>query len=146
MLKKIVLLVIIILVTGCISNNDAGIYLTDKYYNSGEFITVNSNGLKDDEIFILYTYNNYCSLPIHCENIFKEFMEKYNIDFLSMPYAEFRKTKYHDVVKYAPSIIVIDNGKIISYLDANSKEDLEKYQDVKKFEKWLYNYISFKRK
>ena len=53
---------------------------------------------------------------------------------------------YYDKVLYAPSLIIIKKGEIIDYLDANSDEDLDKYQDVKKLELWLDNYINFSYK
>ena len=73
-------------------------------------------------------------------------MTKYKIDFLSIPFDEFKKTDFYKSVKYAPSVIIIENGNIISYLDANSDIDLEKYQDVNKFEEWLNNYVNFSKK
>ena len=71
-------------------------------------------------------------------------MEKYKIDFLSMPFKEFKNTKYYNKVKYAPSIIIIKQGKIVSYLDANKDKDLQKYQDVHEFENWINKYINTK--
>ena len=32
-------------------------------------------------------------------------------------------------------------GKIVTYLDANSNKDLDRYQDSKKFEEWINKYI-----
>ncbi len=138
-MKKILLLIAIFLLVGC-SNNKA-FYLTDKYYNKGDFIEVNEEDINYDESFVLYTHNSYCALPIHCETIFKGVMEKYKIDFLSMTFEDFKETDFYKKVKYAPSIIIVKNGEIITYLDANSNDDLEKYQDVIKFEEWIQKYI-----
>ena len=142
-MKKILLLLIMFIIVGCTNNHK--IYLTDKYYNSGDLISIEPGDIKDNETFILYTYNNFCALPVHCEEIFKEVFEKYKIDALSIPFEEFKKTIYYEKVKYAPSIIIISNGKIVAFLDANSNEDLEKYQDVSKFEEWLNNNINLKK-
>ncbi len=138
-MKKILLLIAIFLLVGC-SNNKA-FYLTDKYYNKGDFIEVKEEDINYDESFVLYTHNSYCALPIHCETIFKGVMEKYKIDFLSMTFEDFKETDFYKKVKYAPSIIIVKNGEIITYLDANSNDDLEKYQDVIKFEEWIQKYI-----
>ena len=70
-------------------------------------------------------------------------MKKYNIDFVSIPFDKFKETKYYENVKYAPSIIIIKEGEIIDYLDANSDDDFNKYEDEKEFEKWLDNYVYF---
>jgi hypothetical protein len=137
--KKVLLFIIILLLVGC--SNKKEFYLTDKYYNNGDYISVHESDIKDNESYILYTYNNFCILPVHCENIFKEVMEKNKIDVLSIPFEEFKNTSFYKKVKYAPSVLIIKNGEIVAYLDANSDNDLEKYQDTTKFEEWLKNYI-----
>lgn len=138
-MKRVLLLIVIFLMIGCTNNKK--LYLTDKYYNNGDFISVKADDIKDNETYILYTYNNFCALPIHCETIFKEVLEKNKIDALSIPFEDFKNTSYYKEVKYAPSVLIIDNGKIVSYLDANKDEDLEKYQDTTKFLEWLKEYI-----
>ena len=142
-MKKVVLLLVIFLLVGCTNNKLFN--LTDKYYNKGEFINISAKDIKEDESFILYTYNNFCVLPVHCENIFKEVMEKYKIDVLSIPFDDFKNTHFHKEVKYAPSILIVKNGDIVAYLDANSDKDLEKYQNITKFEEWLKEYINLEK-
>ena len=154
MLKKIFLIsILIISITGCtkkINQNDnkERIYLSSNYYNKGEFISVKQEDLNNlgKETYLLFTYNNYCSLPISCEEVFKKFMETYKIDMVSIPINEFKETKFYEIVKYAPSVMIIEKDKVIAYLDANSNEDLEKYQDTQEFAKWLNNYIYFFKK
>ena len=144
MSKKIVLILIItFFITGCINNKTEKVYLTDKYYNKGELITVNKTDIENltNETYVVYTYNNFCNLPIHCETIFKKVMEKYHLDFLAIPYSEFKDTFIHETVSYAPSIIIVHNKDIIAYLDANKDSDMDKYQDAIEFENWINNYI-----
>ncbi len=151
--KFILILTILTLFTGCdkkINQNDdkERFYLENKYYNKGEFITIDSSKFDDikDESYVLFTYNNYCAFQVSCEDIFKSFMELYKIDFISIPVDEFKKTSLHDTVKYAPSIILVNKGKIVAYLDADKDEDLDKYQDSEVFAKWMNEYVYFKKK
>jgi len=141
-MKKVVLFIItLLLITGCKEKNIEKFYLNNKYYNEGKFITIkNIDDLKNDT-YVLYTYNNYCTFKKPCENVFKEYMEKYKIDFYGMPFDSFKKTSLYKEVRYAPSIILVKDGKIIDYLDANKNKDLDKYQDTKKFEEWINKYI-----
>lgn len=141
MKKTLLILITIFLITGCKEKQIEKFYLDDKYYNEGNYIKVNDiNNLKKDT-YILYTYNNYCTFNKPCEEIFKEYMEKYKIDFVSIPFEKFKKTSLYGEVKYGPSILIIKEGKIIKYLDANKDSDLQKYQDTKEFEKWINKYI-----
>lgn len=146
MLKKILLFVVCMcLLTSCSGNKK--IYLSNEFYSEGNFKEINNDSINqyNNKTFLLFTYNNYCSLPIPCDKIFLEVAKKNNISILSMPFSEFKKTVFYDTVKYAPSIIIVDEGKVIKYLDANKDEDLEKYQDVDKFEKWLNENIYLKK-
>ena len=132
----------ILFTTGC-NKNTQKFTLDKKYYNTGEFIKVKSDDLSklDNENYILYTYNNYCAFSIPCEDVFKEFMSKYKIDFLSISFKEFKKTKFYKKIKYAPSIIIIKEGNIVAYLDPNSDDDIDKYQDANKLEEWIKEYV-----
>ena len=143
----IILCVLVLIVVFLSFKHNKKIYLSDKYYNDGNFVDIDSNQLSklSNDKYILFTYNNYCSLAIPCDEIFKKFMDKYDIDFLSMPFEEFKKTDLYKEVKYAPSVIVVNKNKIVGYLDANKDDDINKYQDVYEFEEWLGEFIYFNR-
>ena len=143
-MKKIVVIVLsVFLLTGCFSNKTnqedgtKRIYLTSSYYNKGEFIKVDDLTTLESDTYILFTYNNFCNLAVSCDKIFESFMKKYSIDFVSIPF---------ETVKYAPSVIIIKDKEVVSYLDANSDEDLDKYQDEEAFESYLNKYIYFNDK
>ncbi|MCR4581030.1 MAG: thioredoxin family protein, partial [Bacilli bacterium] len=99
---------------------------------------------ENNKNYVVYAYNYFCNFSVPCENIFKEFMDKYKIDFLSINIDEFKKTKLYETVKYVPTVIVVKNGKPVAYLDAESDDDLNKYQDADAFESWIKEYIDIK--
>lgn len=124
------------------------IELSKEYYKEekGSFIEITHKELPKNKNYILFTYNSYCTFPIPCDEVFHEFAEKNQIDMVSIPFSEFRKTDLYPKVKYAPSVIVIKNNKIIAYLDANSDKDKNKYQDVEEFTDWIKKYVELKIK
>ena len=129
-----------------VDKNVGKFYLDSKYYGQDEFIEIDLeefNKIKDNT-YVLYVFNNFCNLPIPCHDIFDTYMKEKGVAFLSMKYEDFKKTKLHDKVKFAPSVIIIKDGKIIDYLDSEKDEDLDKYQDVKTFGKWIESYIKLK--
>jgi hypothetical protein len=63
---------------------------------------------------------------------------------LSMSYEEFKETKFHDTVEFAPSVIIVKNWKIVDYLDSEKDKYLDMYQDVEKFGQWIKKYIEIK--
>lgn len=141
-MKKILILLIILL-TGCQKNNTTKLHLEEKYYKESKYIEVSAKDIEKlkNETYLIYTYNNYCSLKIPCDTIFKKVMDKYNITILSIPYEETKGLFIYKTVKYAPSIIIVQKDKVVAYLDPDNDDDYNKYQDENEFEKWLNNYI-----
>lgn len=122
-------------------------YLDQQYYDSdGEYIKITSEYFKniDTKNYVLFVYNNYCAFSVPCDEIFHEFMVENYIDFLSMPYEEFKNTELHDTVRFAPSVIIVREWKIIDYLDAEKDKDIQKYQSVEEFANWISKYIELK--
>lgn len=143
-MKKITIIIICLFLSAC--TNSSKFSIEKEYYKESKFIDVSSEDIKElkenKKSFIVFTYNNYCMLEIPCDEIFKKVMNKYNISFLYLPYEEMKNTFIYNEVKLAPSVILIKEGKIVAYLDAESNEDLLKYQDTEEFEKWLTSYIN----
>lgn len=142
MKKLLIVLSILLILGGCQKKeNIEKFYLNDSYYRTSGLREIKSDDLTDNDSFLLFTYNYYCSLAIPCDEIFKSFSENENIEILSMSIDEFKKTSYYKTVKYAPSILIIKDGKIVTFLDAEKNSDIEKYQDVDKFTEWVGKYI-----
>lgn len=152
--KKVLFVIIPLLLIGIITfvlmnNKSEKFSLEDKYYGTGEFIDVSNseleNIIKDKENFLLYTYNNYCSLPIPCDSIFGSVMKEYGFNILQIKFSDFKETNLYKKVKLAPSVLIFKDGKLIEFLDAESDNDLKKYQDKEEFKNWLNNYIGLKK-
>ena len=141
MIKKIIVLVsIVLLITGCFLNkkDEEKFYLKSKYYNEGNLIEITK---LPKENYILYLYNDSCVFSSECKVVFLEFAKKYKIDMLAIDYQTFKNTEFYKKVKYAPSLIIVKDGKIVTYLDAESDDDLDKYKDVSKLEEWISKFI-----
>lgn len=148
-MKKIILLVLVILsMTGCIKENNK-FHLNDEYYNAGKLVDIDNkeltNMLKSNDSFILFTYNPYCNFKVSCENVVENFSKNNNITIFKIPFEEFKSTKLYNTIKYAPSIILINKGKIETYLDPNKDEDSIKYQEEKALKDYIEMYIDTKK-
>ena len=140
---------IIVLITIIISlnfNSKSKINLSEQYYQYGTIKDITKDELltkiNNKENFILFTNNNFCTFKISYEEIFKESAQELNITILKIPFDEFKTTKLHDTIKFAPSVFIIKEGKIIEYLDPEKNDDLSKYQDKKEFTSWIKEYIN----
>ena len=148
-MKRIILLVLVILsMTGC-TKESSKFYLNDEYYNAGKLVDIDSkeltNMLKSNDSFILFTYNPYCNFKVSCENVVENFSKNNNITIFKIPFEEFKNTKLYNTIKYAPSIILINKGKIETYLDPNKDEDSIKYQEEKALKDYIEMYIDIKK-
>ena len=148
-MKRIILLVLVILsMTGCTKENSK-FYLNDEYYNAGKLVDIDSkeltNILKSNDSFILFTYNPYCNFKVSCENVVENFSKNNNITIFKIPFEEFKSTKLYNTIKYAPSIILINKGKIETYLDPNKDEDSIKYQEEKALKDYIEMYVDTKK-
>ena len=151
--KKSTIIVIVIIISiiiltffGYICKKEK-FYLEDNYYNYDmkkvSYSDINKLE-KEKKSFILLTYNPYCSLKIPCDKFFEEYAKNKNITILTIPFDKFKKTEYYKTVKYALSVIIINKGRIITYLDAEKDNDIKLYQDTNKFGNWIEKYIKLK--
>ena len=143
----IILLMSILLVTGC---SDKKVYLEDKYYNKNEFIELDidyyNELVNDKETFGIYIYQPMCVTSNEFGEILKEYSENYQLTFYKMPYSLTKETNLNDYIKYYPSFVIIKNGEVLDYLDANSDEDTLYYKSVEGFQEWFENYVYIKSK
>jgi hypothetical protein len=140
-----IIVVVVLLSLFIISKIPKKYYIDSKYYKGNTFVETNGieldSLLDQEESMIVFTYNTYCPFKVPCEDVYREFMKKNNIRIVYISFEEFKNCNLYDYVKYAPSIILIKKGRIVQYLDPNSKEDVNRYQDIDEFEKWIKKYI-----
>ncbi len=149
--KLIIIMIILVVLIGIgssimyIYRDKEKFYLEDTYYNKGGLkdttIKEVNNLIKNKKSFILFTYNDFCSFSVPCDSVFEESSNKMNIEILQIPYRDFKKTVLNKKLEYGPSVLIINKGKIVKYLDAEKDNDKELYQDTKKFNSWLQKYI-----
>lgn len=139
-----IIFVVVVAVTAyVVITKDDRFYLSDDYYNNNSFSEINSEQIDalSNKKYLLFTYNNYCSFEIPCDKIFEKFSSDYNIEILSISFEQFKNTQFYKIVKYAPSVMIISNNKVVAYLDAENNNDVDKYQSVDAFKEWLEKYI-----
>lgn len=104
------------------------------------------NGLLENKAsFVVAVYNTDAACTTYggdfdIANVAKLNLNKKSIYSYEINLPIFKKTKLYEIVRYASTVIVIKNGEIDSYIDAN-KDLLETEEQV---ENWLTNRIEMK--
>lgn len=128
--------------------NKKPVYLDNEYYGKYNLIDIDKNDyqklIDDKKTFVIAITLDGC---ISCEEfkpILKEYMETNKLTFYHLEFKEMIKTDLYENIKYSPSVVVIKRGKLVSYLDSNSDEDMSAYESVKGLDNWLKKYIKLK--
>ena len=116
---------------------------------SAEFI--NNSGIKEitkeeyqdlineKKSFILRSHLPDCQAKIM--QYTKDYATEYNIVINDIDWSAFRDIAKESDVKYAPTVIVISEGRIIEHLRSDKDADTAKYNDYNEFKKWLDSLI-----
>lgn len=149
--KILIIITALIFICGItfVMYNNKPFYLNEKYYNQTDFIEVSTKDvnklIENKTSFVIYVYNNFCNFKIPCESIFKEFIDTNQVGILKMKFEDFKNTDLYKKVQLAPTVIIVKDGKIVDYLQSDSNEDTNRYQDIKSFEKWIKKYVILKK-
>lgn len=146
---SILLLFIIVLLVVLIINkkNYNLIKLEESDYKVGKLITIDEKKLEEKQTnkdsFILYIHvPGLCTSTIPFDPMVNDFIKNNKITIYSLPFSLVKNTNLKDTIKYSPSLAIYYDGKLIDYLDANSKEDYEYYSSYDGLTKWITNYVN----
>lgn len=136
------LIISCLVLTGC---GEKTFSLEDKYYMNMTVNEIEKDGLEklinDKESFGVFIYQPLCAASSAFEKVLNEFIESYRVSFYKMSFTNMKETELGAEIKYYPSFVIYKDGKMVDYLDANSEEDKESYQDLSGFTKWFKKYV-----
>lgn len=120
--------------------------LEEKYYQSSEFNELDKDKFNDlienKESFAIFIYQPLCSTSYEFNKILTQFSKKYQVSSYKMPFSKMKETALGDKIKYYPSLVIYNEGKLVDYLDANSSKDTNYYKNLESFEKWFSSYVN----
>ena len=124
------------------------ITLGEDSYGSSEFISISGEDyeakIKNGDTFLLFVDAAGCITADHIRSFATEISEAKNLHFYHIMWPEARSTSLHDSVKYYPSVVIVDGGKILDFLKADSDDHVEYYQNVGALRSWLDKYVEWK--
>lgn len=145
LLFSILLLIIIITLVVKLKKEQV-FYLNDKYYGTSSLIETDTNEIdnliKNKESFALLVHSSEgCNVSKDFEKIIKEFIDTYEISLYSTSFKNMCETKISKQMIYTPSVVIFKKGKLVTYLNAISNEDLPYYESKENFKEWFSKYV-----
>ncbi len=153
---KIVIIVIVacavvalgsVLVIRVLHANPAPITLESDFYAKQEVIDINQTEyeqlLAEQKSFVLMVDNPGCITTAKMREMIASFSEDMRFTYYRIMWPEARESSLHNYVKYFPSIVIVDKGKVVAYLQADSSEDAKYYNNATDLQDWLKKHIVF---
>ncbi len=146
---KALFLSLILLIPGC-GAKATYFSLDDKYYNEAKIISLDSSAelkaLEDNkESFAVYVYLEGCLTCASFKPIVEEYVNSHNLTIYSISISKAKSLKsVSSAIKYAPSVLLYNEGEIVSYLSTTSNNDAKYYKTIEDFTIWFESHIQTK--
>lgn len=148
-------IVFVLLIIGVLlifnNNNNKSIkkfYLEDNYYGTNKITEVDYEGLNklitNHESFAIFIYQPMCTVSADFESVLNKFLEDKKISIYKISFSNIKNTDIGEFIKYYPSFIIYNKGKVVDYLESDKDEDVEFYTSKDGFEKWFTKYVKLK--
>ncbi len=115
--------------------------LESRLYGTGELIEISGEEYMEmvgrGESFLVVARMEVCPAEFPVTETVKSFAVKEGVKIYSLKETEFKKTDLGEKVKYLPSVIVVRDGGIADFLDAEADEDLGAYKSEAELLEWL---------
>lgn len=93
--------------------------------------------LADGESFLVLAHAVACPAGMPLTDVTKELAGEKAMTIYGLMQDEFKKSSLAREFKYLPSLVVVHNGKVVKWLDAESDEDLPAYKTLEGLKNWL---------
>ncbi len=152
-MKKISFLILFIIslsiiITLSITTRPKTFYLDENYYSSDTIKEISISELdtliENKKSFVVFVYQPMCLTSNDFAQVLNEFSNEEKITIYKIAYSNIKDTKLGTKVKYYPSFLIYNKGKLISYLKSNKDEDTLCYISKEEFKKWFTKYVKLK--
>lgn len=144
----LILLIALVILVVNLSKKDKKFYLEDKYYEEAKINEIDENKLEslinNKESFVVFIYQPMCITSSSFNELLNEFTNKYNMTIYMIPFSSIKDTNLEKYVKYYPSFVIFNKGKVADYLEADSDDDTKCYENLPDFEDWFFSYVLLK--
>ena len=152
-MKKISFLILFIIslsiiITLSITTRPKTFYLDENYYSSDTIKEISISELdtliENKKSFVVFVYQPMCLTSNDFAQVLNDFSNEEKIAIYKIAFSNIKDTELGTKVKYYPSFLIYNKGKLISYLKSNKDEDTLGYTSKEEFKKWFTKYVKLK--
>lgn len=143
MKKKVAILIgLVLLLVGC---KQEKFYLEKNLYEKSAITEIDLDTFekleREEKEFAIFVYLPGCTSCAQFREVLEEFGKDNTIEFYAISINDVKDTSIMKKIKYAPSMLLYKDGKVVDYLDATSDNDKGALTNVNSFKEWLEEYI-----
>lgn len=97
--------------------------------------------VKAQKSFVVFVDQDGCTTADRLRGYVSDWAASRGIKVYRMMFTGVKEASLHDYVKYYPSVVVVDKGRVRVWLRADSDEDAEMYNNYDVFNDWMGRYI-----
>ena len=97
--------------------------------------------VKAKKSFVVFVDQDGCTTADKLREYVLNWAKERGVKVYRMMFSEVKESSMHEKVKYYPSVVVLNKGKILSYLRADADEDAAAYNDYDAFKVWIEQYL-----
>lgn len=97
--------------------------------------------LNEKKSFLVFVDQSGCITAEGLRKNLEEIQKEKNFKVYRIMFSDARETSMSEYVKFYPSLVIVGQGEIKSWLKADSDEDTERYKTKVDLEDWLNKYI-----
>ncbi len=128
-------------------NSDTTFRLDEEYYAQSEAIDIDKDKyeqlIAEKKSFIVMVDKPDCYTTKDMSNFLTSLPSNFQFKYYRLMWSDARKSSLHDYVKFAPSLAIVKKGEVLAWLDADSEDDAEMFNNADALEKWIRKYVEF---
>jgi thiol-disulfide isomerase/thioredoxin len=147
MIKRLSLLLFLLILSACNSNEIKPVELDPSTYLKAELIEFSTYEELEDKIssgdsFVLYVYTSNCDVCMAFKPVINQFIEEREITIYSIENSIIKNNSWLDKqVGKVPTVLIINKEKRIAQLDPNDGEHTSYFESSEGFGVWFDKFV-----
>ena len=97
--------------------------------------------IKAKKSFVIFVDQGGCTTADRLRGYVQDWATANEIKVYRMMFKDVKESSLHEYIKYYPSVVLVDKGRVRVYRRADSDDDAKMYNDYGEFEAWIKRWV-----